>query len=403
MRSASVRSRRGDPRGGARREWLVTDGLRRLRDGHGRRPAHPPLPRPARGRDGAAGRPSCRASPALDPVAGPRRPARAARRARVGWRRRRPAPATSTWRRSRSTACRAGAGRSATSCSSAEMAMPRPAGGRRRPPARARRRAGARSSSPPLCTWRDAHGERHAAGAPAVEPARPTGSSSRAPTASQGPGCGAGAASGTAGAHLREEAARGLRRPRTCGRRQRSRPSCSRARRRTVVAWAGGVEVPAAARIVDAARQRCRAPVAAPPARRRGRRAAGHGRRSVHRRRTHRRRRLSVVRRVVAGHDDVVRGPVPGDRAGRRGPRRCCSRAAAAVRGHAGQHRRPAYNTVDATLWFAHAVGRHVEREGDDSIAALLDQRLARGEKLGARPFGEGIGSCVREDLVGAS
>ena len=47
----------------AAREWLVADGARRLRDGHGRRAAHPPLPRAARGRRRRAGAAGCSASP----------------------------------------------------------------------------------------------------------------------------------------------------------------------------------------------------------------------------------------------------------------------------------------------------------------------------------------------------
>lgn len=34
------------------------------------------------------------------------------------------------------------------------------------------------------------------------------------------------------------------------------------------------------------------------------------------------------------------------------------------------------YNTADATLWFLHAVGRHVERTGDDELAAALAPKL---------------------------
>jgi len=35
------------------------------------------------------------------------------------------------------------------------------------------------------------------------------------------------------------------------------------------------------------------------------------------------------------------------------------------------------YNTVDGTLWYLHAVGRHVERTGDDDLAAALGPALA--------------------------
>lgn len=35
------------------------------------------------------------------------------------------------------------------------------------------------------------------------------------------------------------------------------------------------------------------------------------------------------------------------------------------------------YNTADATLWFVHAVGRHVQRTGDRDLAAQLLPALA--------------------------
>src|SRR6202521_907233 len=34
------------------------------------------------------------------------------------------------------------------------------------------------------------------------------------------------------------------------------------------------------------------------------------------------------------------------------------------------------YNTADATLWFLHAVGRHVQRTGDHDLAAELSAPL---------------------------
>src|SRR4029077_7460913 len=36
----------------------------------------------------------------------------------------------------------------------------------------------------------------------------------------------------------------------------------------------------------------------------------------------------------------------------------------------------PEYNTADATLWFLHAVGRHVQRTGDHELAAELSASL---------------------------
>ena len=141
---------------------------RRLRDGHGRRAAHPPLPRAAR---------RSRATAPAAPDAG-------ARRARPGARRSatpasaspptngRAAPSTRTGTSCSAsfelaTACRAGAGTSATSCSSgARDAHGRPA------VAVVHRLVAApagRLELKPLCTWRDVHGERFAGGEPEVE------------------------------------------------------------------------------------------------------------------------------------------------------------------------------------------------------------------------------------------
>jgi predicted glycogen debranching enzyme len=56
------------------------------------------------------------------------------------------------------------------------------------------------------------------------------------------------------------------------------------------------------------------------------------------------------------------------------------------------------YNTADGTLWFLHAVGRHVERTGDVDLAAelvpgLLDvvERHARGTRYGVRVDDDGL------------
>ena len=67
-----------------------------------------------------------------------------------------------------------------------------------------------------------------------------------------------------------------------------------------------------------------------------------------------------------------------------------------AVRGHARQHRRhrqPEYNTADATLWFLHAVGRHVGATGDADLAAALRRRRCDGDRR-ARRRAPGSGSA---------
>jgi len=56
------------------------------------------------------------------------------------------------------------------------------------------------------------------------------------------------------------------------------------------------------------------------------------------------------------------------------------------------------YNTADATLWFLHAVGRHVHRTGDHDLAAILlpalgeviDRHL-QGTRYGIRVDGDGL------------
>jgi predicted glycogen debranching enzyme len=58
----------------------------------------------------------------------------------------------------------------------------------------------------------------------------------------------------------------------------------------------------------------------------------------------------------------------------------------------------PEFNTADGTLWFVHAVGRHVERTGDLDLAASLaepfDQILSHhlaGTRFGIRADGDGL------------
>src|SRR6185436_13167251 len=56
------------------------------------------------------------------------------------------------------------------------------------------------------------------------------------------------------------------------------------------------------------------------------------------------------------------------------------------------------HNTVDGSLWFVHAAGRHVERTGDDDLAAALVPALddviahyAAGTDFGIRADNDGL------------
>ena len=204
----------------------------------------------------------------------------------------------------------------------------------------------------------------------------PAARSSRTPTGSAGPGWTPERASGT-GVRPREEAARGLPADedlwcagRVLGRARRP------GRRARGLGWAGDLADRAAAgrggrRGGPAGAgpwwpQRSRMTTSTP---------AGAGRRRVHRRRPRRGGRLPVVRGLVARHHDVLRGPVPGHRPRRRGPRLLRGYAATLSEGmlaNTADTGRTEYNTADGTLWFLHALGRHVAATGDIDLAAEL-------------------------------
>jgi predicted glycogen debranching enzyme len=58
------------------------------------------------------------------------------------------------------------------------------------------------------------------------------------------------------------------------------------------------------------------------------------------------------------------------------------------------------YNTVDGTLWFLHAVGRHVERTGDADLAAELAPRLLDVVEAHVRGTRYGIGVDPADGLL---
>ena len=247
-------------------------------------------------------------------------------------------------------------------------------GSRGASPARARAGVRCESSSTPLCTWRDAHGERHADGDPSVEDGRRR-LRVRGRVPGRRPGCDARADRWYRGVRARDEAARGLQRHRgPLGRgrlrRRRSQPGRVRRCRRRGPATSTDSPPPAArhrgrraARAAQVVPRHAHAtdevdarPRASPPTSS-----------SCRPRRARRGRRLPVVRRLVARHDDLVRGAVPLHRPLRRGPTTCSLRSAAHALARACSPTPPTpaaleYNTADGTLWFLHAVGRHVDR-----------------------------------------
>ena len=222
-----------------------------------------------------------------------------------------------------------------------------------------------------LGTWRDAHGERFAGGAPAVETLA-DGYVFEGAYRVAGPGYAPG-----------RRVVRGRPLPRG-GRARAGRPRGSLARghvrrRRsqpgealTVHAWAGDLARRAAARLVGA---RARARGSRPPpahdevdaqlllAADQFVVAGPDGRRG-----------LPLVRRLVARHDDLVRGALPRDRPASTRAAQLLLRSAATLSegmlANTADTGTLEYNTADGTLWFLHAVGRHVARTGDLDLAA---------------------------------
>ena len=317
---------------------------RRLRHGHGQRPAHPPLPRAAGGRRRHPGPP--------DDGPGLARPGPDAARRRPGrlW------PPTSgppgRWRH---------AGHTLLERFDLNDGLPRwrwRVGDvvlERTVAAAARGRRWSRwctRCSPgrpveltvePLCTWRDVHGERHAGGGLRADRTA-DGVVVEDAYRVAGPGFAA--------------------RPTVVPRRLPPRGGGPRAQRDEDLLRVGRFDqrrsTPGESLEITRLGRRPRRPPPPPareviadgpgPSRPAGRRGPGRdrgrprpGRRRVHRAYRHRGRRgrrLPVVRRLVAGHDDRVRGAVPRHRARRRGPGAAARVRRHPVGGDAGQHRR---------------------------------------------------------------
>ena len=251
------------------REWLVTDGLGGYAMGTSR-PAHPALPRPARGRADGPAR-AMLGLAALDPVIVVGERASGSPRT-SGQRRRRPAgpraprsfdldDGVPRWRWQ--------VGRHRARARAGDVAR-RPRGRRRPPARRGGPPCGSRSTA--LCTWRDAHGERLAS-ADRRGRARRRRLRLRGGVPRRGPGF-------TPGGDVvprrpgREEAARGLS---TRGHLGRATFPSSSSRRGARGDGGGGAfrrRAAGAAGIVAAARARADALVGGPASPRRRRRAA---------------------------------------------------------------------------------------------------------------------------------
>ena len=403
----------------AKREWLVADGVGgyamgtvaglRTRRYHGLLvvavdgPAQPDA-RPRRARPGARRR--RRALPARD-----RRVGRAAPSTRAG---------TSCSSRSTSTtACRAGAGRSAASCSSASS---RWRTGRRRSASStgcSRRDRPVRLELTPLCTWRSVHGERHRERR-AGRSSRPTDGFvfERAYRVA-----GAGWAAGRRVVPRRPRARGGGARARTTARTS-GRPARSRA----------DLEPGALPRGDRGGRAVRRAAAAggARSSRRRGARARELlARRGRDRRRSTRSscsRPTSSRSRPPAGPTAVAGYPWFGEwsrdlmtsyeglylatnRAdeGREVLRTSAATVSEGMLANTADTGSLEYNTVDGTLWFVHAVGRHVVGRpattiSGDELAPVLEQIVAaprRRHALRHRASTRPTACCARAPTAG--
>jgi predicted glycogen debranching enzyme len=241
----------------------------------------------------------------------------------------------------------------------------------------------------PLCTWRDAHGERHAGDLP-VE-ATADGVLVADAYRVSGPGFTLDP-QWYLGVYHREEAARGLAPTEDLLRVGHFRARLEPGQRVGISAWAASAEAPPpAAQVVDAYRARMRglAAGATDPVEATLRQAAdafvvrggAHGR--------------SASSRAGAGIDVVAGYPWFGAwsrdtmiayeglflATGRADEGRELLRAYAAtlsegMLANTSDTGRVEYNTADATLWLLHAVDRHLTATGDDDLAADLAGRL---------------------------
>jgi predicted glycogen debranching enzyme len=230
-----------------------------------------------------------------------------------------------------------------------------------------------------LCTWRDAHGERSASADLAVEHTADGAVVERAYRL-RGPGWQPG---GTwyHRAHAREEAARGLSADEDLWSAGRFTADLRPGDALEVSCWAGDLDdaPPPAQRVVDAARTRAASLVAAARARDEHEGLLA----------------LAADTFVVEGPDVVAGYPWFGTwsrdtmtsyeglfletgraQEGRALLTRYAATLSEGMLANTADTGATEYNTADATLWFGHAVGRHVERTGDRDLAAELARTL---------------------------
>lgn len=231
----------------------------------------------------------------------------------------------------------------------------------------------------PLCTWRDVHGERRADGVPVVE-GTADGLVFEGRYRVAGPGFTPDGA-WYRGLRHAEEAARGLADTEDVWFPGRFTVELGAGEEAGVVAWAGdlGAAAPSARDVVRAARDRARRLAAAcdPDDD------------------TDRLLAIAADAFVVAGPTVVAGYPWFGEWSrdamtayegvfletgrtedGRRLLLRAAELLSEGMLANTTDSGAPAYNTVDGTLWFVHAVGRHLAATGDDDLAAEVRPAL---------------------------
>jgi predicted glycogen debranching enzyme len=250
-----------------------------------------------------------------------------------------------------------------------------------------------------LATWRDAHGERHAYGSPHVE-AVADGFVFESAYRVAGPGF-VPAGEWFEGVHYREEAARGLNAEEDLWHPGSFAADLGPGDTLTVTAWAGDLSDPPAGNVVAGARSRARALTA---------RAEDDVDRQL---------LLAADQFVVSGPTVVAGYPWFGDwsrdtmtcyeglflepgrhEEGRALLRRNAATLSEGMLANTADTGTLEYNTADGTLWFLHAVGRHVERTDDVELAAELADGLLSVVEAHVRGTRYGIGVDAADGLL---